>query len=112
MADTQQSSDTRAAALLSAAGNPLRLTLLRFLLDDEHCVSQCMEHTGRQQSLVSKHLNHLVTAGLVARRRAGRRQYHRVTAPDLVRDLLDTAERLSRQLERTDPDVVTDQHGS
>lgn len=32
------------AAVFGVLADPARLRLLRFLLDDEHCVSQCAEH--------------------------------------------------------------------
>jgi DNA-binding transcriptional ArsR family regulator len=83
------------ARTFAAAAHPVRLQLLRFLLDDEHCVTQCMEHTGAAQSLVSKHLGTLLDAGLVERHRSGRRNYHRVVDPPGVEALLDTASRLN-----------------
>jgi DNA-binding transcriptional ArsR family regulator len=87
-------SDDQVALALRAVADPVRLELLRFLLDDEHCVTQCMGHTGLQQSLVSKHLARLVDTGLVVRRRAGRRNYHRVRDPQAVRALLAVVPRL------------------
>ena len=86
----------RAAAVLAAVAEQNRVRLLRLLLDGERCVTQCMEQTGLVQSLVSKHLRRLVDAGLVESRRSGRRNYHHVVDPDGIRDLLETAERLSR----------------
>ena len=83
------------AVVLAAVAEPNRVQLLRLLLDGERCVSQCVEHTGWVQSLVSKHLGRLVDAGLVQRRRAGRRNYHSVVDPRGVQELLDAAERLA-----------------
>ncbi len=82
------------ARTFAAAAHPVRLQLLTYLVDAEHCVTQCMEHTGAPQSLVSKHLGTLIDAGLVERRRSGRRNYHRVVDPHGVKALLDTASRL------------------
>ncbi len=73
----------------AAAGDPSRLRLLRYLLDEEHCVAQCTDEFGLAQSAVSRHLQRLVNAGLVARRPAGRRTYHRVGEPDAVRSMLE-----------------------
>ncbi len=84
--------DEQIAEVFSAFGDPTRLRLLRFLLDEEHCVTQCTEQVGLAQSGVSKHLGRLVRAGLVTRRPAGRRTYHRVADPDAVRALLDQAQ--------------------
>lgn len=101
MPDPRPPQDLLLSDVLKAVGDPVRLGLLRYLLADEHCVTQCMEHTGLRQSLVSKHLTRLVDAGLVERRRSGRRHYHHVTRPDLVRRLLHAAEGLSVELSAT-----------
>ena len=82
------------AEVLRVVGEPTRVQLLRYLLDEEHCVTQCMEHTGLPQSAVSKHLGRLVDAGIVVRRRSGRRSYHGVADPQGVEQLLQAAEAL------------------
>ena len=84
------------ASTFAAVGDPVRLKLVRFLLDDEHCVAECTAHVGIAQSGVSKHLAKLIDAGLVHRRPAGRRNYHRVTDPTTVRRMLEVAEQLKR----------------
>lgn len=81
--------------MLAAVAEPNRVRLLRLLLDGERCVSQCVEQTGWVQSLVSKHLGRLVDAGLVQRRRVGRRNYYSVMDPQRVQELLDAADRLT-----------------
>jgi DNA-binding transcriptional ArsR family regulator len=88
--------DQRLVTVLTAIGEPNRLLLLRLLLDGERCVTQCVGHTGLAQSLVSKHLGRLVEAGIVTRRRSGRRNYHSVVEPDALRETLDAAARLAQ----------------
>jgi DNA-binding transcriptional ArsR family regulator len=83
------------AAVFDALADPVRLRLLRFLLDDEHCVTQCTEHLELSQGGVSKHLARLDAAGLLVRRRAGRRTYQRVAAPERLSALLAQAEGLA-----------------
>ena len=83
------------AALFAAVGEPTRVRLLLFLLDGEHCVTQCTEEVELAQSAVSKHLARLVEVGLVTRHRAGRRNYHRVVDPEAVRALLEVARPLA-----------------
>ena len=85
------------ASTFAAVGDPVRLKLLRYLLDDEHCVAECTAHVGITQSGVSKHLGRLIDAGLVARRPAGRRNYHRVTDPATVKRMLRVAEQLNKR---------------
>lgn len=83
-----------AVAVLAALAEPNRVRLLRLLLDEERCVTQCIEATGLVQSLVSKHLGRLVDAGLVKRRQSGRRNYHSIIDAQRVRKLLAIAEEL------------------
>ncbi len=83
------------ARLLNAVGDPTRLRLLRFVLDEEHCVSQCTEHVGLTQGAVSKQLGILAEVGLLSRRRASRRAYYQVRQPDLVRRIFADASRLA-----------------
>ena len=88
---TARVDEQQVAEVFAAMGDPTRLRLLRLLLDDEHCVTQCTDALGLAQSGVSKHLARLVAVGLVTRRPAGRRTYHRVSDPAAVRALLDGA---------------------
>ena len=83
-----------ALAVLAVLAEPNRVRLLRLLLDEERCVTQCTETTGLVQSLVSKHLGRLVDVGLVKRRRSGRRNYHSIVDAQRVRQLLAIAEEL------------------
>ncbi len=82
------------AALFTAVSDRTRLRLLMFLLDEEHCVTECTEEIGLTQGAVSKHLAHLTASGLVSRRPTGRRAYHRVVDPVAVRALLAHADAL------------------
>lgn len=87
-------SDQRVSETFAAVADPTRVQLLRFLLEEEHCVTQCTQEVQLAQSAVSRHLARLVRAGLITRRPAGRRAYHRVSNPDAVRALLDHANSL------------------
>ncbi len=88
--------DQRLVAVLASAGEPNRLMLLRLLLEEDRCVTECVERTGLGQSLVSKHLGRLIDSGLVQRWRSGRRNYHRVIDPAGVLEVLGAAERLAQ----------------
>ncbi len=85
------------ASTFAAVGDPVRLRLVRYLLDEEHCVTECTAHVGIAQSGVSKHLGKLIDAGVVGRRPAGRRSYHRVIDPIRVRALINAAEQLHKR---------------
>lgn len=75
------------AKFFRALGDPTRLRLLEFLLDEEHTVSECVAHVGLSQGRVSVHLACLADCGYVVCRRAGRNAFYRVADPrvaDLV----------------------------
>jgi DNA-binding transcriptional ArsR family regulator len=75
------------AKFFRALGDPTRLWLLEFLLNDEHTVSECVAHMGLSQGRVSVHLACLADCGYVSCRRAGRNAFYRVADPrvaDLV----------------------------
>lgn len=92
----------RAALVLAAVAEPNRLQLVRVLLEGDRCVTQCMEATGLGQSLVSKHLTRLIDAGLVERQRIGRRNYHRLTDSERMRELITAADAAAARTDRTD----------
>jgi len=58
-----------------------------FLLEDEHTVTECVEHIGLSQGRISTHLGCPSDCGYVSVRRSGRFAYYRVADPrvaDLV----------------------------
>lgn len=77
-------------------GHPVRLLLVEFLLDDEHTVSECVEHVGLSQGRVSSHLGCLVDCGYVGVRREGRFAYYRVTDAR-VAEVVTLAERMAAE---------------
>ncbi len=80
--------------LFAAVADRTRLSLLRFLMWEEHCVTQCSEHIGLTHSAASKQLSALAAAGLVESRPHGRRRYYRVMDPEAVAAILGAAESL------------------
>jgi ArsR family transcriptional regulator len=71
----------RAAAILAAAGDPIRLTILMCLVSEELRVKDFCDIFGGSQANVSGHLKRLVAVGLVVGRRAGREIHYRVADP-------------------------------
>jgi len=71
----------RAAAILAAMGDPIRLTILMCLASEELRVKDFCDIFGVSQANVSGHLKRLVAVGLVAGRRAGREIHYRVADP-------------------------------
>lgn len=68
------------AAVFKTLSDPTRLRILRLLLDAgaELCVCELVDSLEEPQYNVSKHLNALKGAGLLASRRDGRWVYYRV----------------------------------
>lgn len=66
------------AKFFRALSDPVRLRLLEFLLDEEHTVTECVEHIGLSQGRISTHLGCLSDCGYVQVRRAGRYAHYRV----------------------------------
>jgi DNA-binding transcriptional ArsR family regulator len=69
------------AKFFRALGDPARLRLLEFLLDEEHTVSECIAHVGLSQGRVSSHLACLSDCGYVQLRRQGRFAHYKVSDP-------------------------------
>lgn len=93
--DSEQASrPTEAARLLSALANPLRLRILRQLLQDTACVTDFVEGLGVDQPKVSQHLAVLREAGVIRCRAEGRKRCYSVIGPERLRNLLGCVEAL------------------
>lgn len=64
---------------------PTRLRILEVICGEERKVSDICERTGLQQANVSKQLQLLRAAGVVACRRVGTCRYYRVTDQELLK---------------------------
>ncbi|MCV7148551.1 ArsR/SmtB family transcription factor [Mycobacterium riyadhense] len=100
------------AKFFRALGDPARLRLLEFLLDEEHTVSECIAHIGLSQGRVSSHLACLSDCGYVALRRQGRFAHYRVADPRVAELVLlarslaaDNAAALAACMRITGPDA-------
>ncbi|HEU5040013.1 MAG TPA: metalloregulator ArsR/SmtB family transcription factor [Gemmatimonadales bacterium] len=73
------------AERLRALAEPARLQILNQLRDDERTVTELVEATGLGQANVSKHLQLLLAAGFVSRRKEGLFTYYRLADHDVFR---------------------------
>ncbi len=71
----------RKAAVLTAAGHPIRLAIIEFLKDGEQCVCDIAEHVAAERSNVSRHLAVLLRAGIVEHRKDGLRMLYSLKTP-------------------------------
>jgi len=78
------------SAILSALGQETRIAILEFLRDGECCVCEIFPAIGHEQSNVSRHLNLMLSAGLLTRRKEGPKIFYAVRTPEVL-ELLDLA---------------------
>ena len=83
------------ARVFSAFSNPLRVRILKILTRETACVSDFVGALGIDQPKVSQHLAILREAGLIACKSEGRRRCYSARHPERVRELLQSAYRLS-----------------
>lgn len=74
---------TEASRLFTMLAEPVRLKLLRSLMETDLTVSELVEETGCKQANVSKHLGLLLSAGLVERTKEGTSARYSITDPFL-----------------------------
>lgn len=77
------------ARIFRALAHPVRIRLLRLLLEGDCCVSEAEARLKISQPNVSQHLKILKTAGLIAGRRRGAKICYEVTDPRIERILRD-----------------------
>ena len=80
-------------------GDPLRLQLLHLLGDAEMPVGALVDATGASQANVSKHLQILLRAGLVRRRKEGLQAYYKIVDPSIFQLCDLVCGRLSEQFQ-------------
>ena len=73
------------AARFRALGEPLRLRILQVLEEGEAPVGEIAERLEANQSNVSRHLQNLHDAGLVARRREGSNIFYSMSDPTVLK---------------------------
>lgn len=88
------------AATLKAAGDPLRLEVLRLLARDSFGVMELSRIFNSKQSGMSHHLKVLANAGLVATRREGNSIFYRRALPEPHSALGDLLQSLFATLDR------------
>ena len=59
-------SESLSVKILKAMGHPIRLKIVKFLLDKPHCVCELKENLDFSQPNLSQHLKILKEAGIIA----------------------------------------------
>jgi len=73
------------AEILKALAQPTRLKILDFLRDGERCVCEIFPAIGEEQSNTSRHLNMMLSAGVLARRKDGLKIYYEIKHPEVLK---------------------------
>jgi DNA-binding transcriptional ArsR family regulator len=102
---------TAVAERFRALAEPSRLQLLQCLRDGEASVGELVARTGLTQANVSKHMQVLLTAGFVQRRKVGLYVNYRLADKDVVRLCDVMCGRLGRELRSRQSELARRQVG-
>lgn len=72
------------AEILKALAQPTRLKIIDFLRDGERCVCEIFPAIGEEQSNTSRHLNMMLAAGVLSRRKDGLKIYYAIKHPEIL----------------------------
>ena len=72
------------AEILKAVAQPTRLKIMDFLRDGERCVCEIFPAIGEEQSNTSRHLNMMLVAGVLSRRKDGLKIYYAIKHPEIL----------------------------
>lgn len=88
---------SRAADLMKALANPLRLRCMLLCLDGTRCVHELVAATGASQPLISQHLRVLRTTGLLLVQRRGREVAYSAADEHVRHIVLDAIEHANQE---------------
>lgn len=92
----------RVAERFRVLGEPMRISLLEAMRDDEMSVKELQEATGASQQNVSQHLGVLMRAGIVSRRKDGNFSRYSISDPVVFSLCDEVCGGLRRQLDELD----------
>ena len=72
------------ADMLKALAQPTRLKIIEFLRDGERCVCEIFPAICEEQSNTSRHLNMMLVAGVLTRRKDGLKIYYAIKHPEIL----------------------------
>ncbi len=84
------------AEILKTLGQPTRLKIIAFLQDGERCVCEIFPAIGEEQSNTSRHLNMMVSSGILFRRKEGVKIFYALKHPEIL-EIVDLATRIMTQ---------------
>ncbi|HUW57925.1 MAG TPA: metalloregulator ArsR/SmtB family transcription factor [Planctomycetota bacterium] len=90
------------AGVLQAVAHPLRLAILDVLREGERCVCDIAEAVGAKRPNVSRHLALMLSAGILASRKAGLQVFYSLKTPCILESLKCVARVLRQQRDHTE----------
>jgi len=84
------------AEILKALAQPTRLKIIDILRDGERCVCEIFPAIGEEQSNTSRHLNLMLAAGVLSRRKEGIKIIYAIKHPEIM-SIVDLATRMVKQ---------------
>lgn len=76
--------------ILKTLGQPTRLKIINFLREGERCVCDIFPAIREEQSNTSRHLNLMVSSGILFRRKEGVKIFYAVKHPEIF-EIVDLA---------------------
>lgn len=73
------------ADILKAMAQPTRLKIIEFLRDGERCVCEIFPAIDEEQSNTSRHLNLMLAAGVLSRRKDGLKIFYAIKHPEILK---------------------------
>ena len=84
------------AEILKTLGQPTRLKIIDFLRDGERCVCEIFPAIGEEQSNTSRHLNLMVSTGILFRRKEGVKIFYALKHMEIM-EIVDLATQIMTQ---------------
>jgi ArsR family transcriptional regulator len=72
------------ADILKALAQPTRLKIVELLRDGERCVCEIFPAIDEEQSNTSRHLNMMLAAGVLSRRKEGLKIFYAIRHPEVL----------------------------
>jgi DNA-binding transcriptional ArsR family regulator len=82
--------------ILKAVSQPTRLKIVDLLRDGERCVCEIFPAINEEQSNTSRHLNLMVSAGILSRRKEGVKIFYAVKYPEIF-EIVDLSAQIMTQ---------------
>ncbi len=73
------------ADILKALGQSTRMKIIDFLREGERCVCEIFPAIGEEQSNTSRHLNLMLSSGILTKRKDGIKIYYAVKHPEVLK---------------------------